>query len=94
MCSIPKAPGSFGQRTRKFRVYEYTGVLSDYVSVIRLERETSLILRKYDVDTMLLHPDGPPATYLGQIRIRRVIPPASAAPLLVPPFAVNETWGE
>jgi hypothetical protein len=48
----------------RFDIYAYRGVLSDYLSIIRLAPETPFIFRKYDIDTVLLHRNAPLGVYL------------------------------
>lgn len=49
----------------RFDIYDYTGVLSDYVAVMRSEPASErLILSKYQIDTVLLHGDAPLAASL------------------------------
>lgn len=48
-------------------IYEFEGVLSDYLSIIRLEPNTLQLLRKYDVQACLITRDGPLSTALSAI---------------------------
>jgi hypothetical protein len=48
----------------RFDIYEYAGVLSDYLAAIRSSEFFERVLGKYNVDTVLLHRDAQLATYL------------------------------
>lgn len=45
-------------------LYEYGGVLADYVSISNLEPQTPFLLRKYNIGACLIPPKSPLATYL------------------------------
>lgn len=46
-------------------IYEYGGVLSDYLSIMRMEPNTFQLLKKYDVKACLIRWDAPLGTALG-----------------------------
>ncbi len=45
-------------------LYEYGGVLADYVSITHLEEQAPFLLRKYGIGACLIEPKSPLATYL------------------------------
>jgi len=45
-------------------IYEYAGVLADYVSIMRVEQNAPALLRKYGITACLLHRD---ATLVGML---------------------------
>jgi hypothetical protein len=45
-------------------IYEYSGVLSDYLSIMRLEPNALQLLKKYDVEACLIKQDAPLGTAL------------------------------
>lgn len=45
-------------------IYEYGGVLSDYLSIVRLEPDTLRLLRKYRIQSCLVRRDDPLSTLL------------------------------
>ena len=45
-------------------IYEYGGVLSDYLSIIRLEPNAFQLLKKYDIEAFLIRRDAPLGTAL------------------------------
>jgi hypothetical protein len=45
-------------------IYEYGGVLSDYLSIMRLEPNTLQLMKKYDVEAFLIRQDAPLGTAL------------------------------
>ncbi|HVB29286.1 MAG TPA: hypothetical protein VNG91_05685, partial [Terriglobia bacterium] len=47
-------------------LYEAAGVLTDYLSIMRLAPNTPFLLRKYQVRSCLIEPDSPLATLLAQ----------------------------
>ncbi len=48
-------------------IYEYAGVLSDYLRIARLDPDTLFLLRKYDVQACLLERKAPLATLLAAL---------------------------
>ena len=48
-------------------IYEFEGVLSDYLSIVRLESNAFQLLKKYDVQACLIPRDGPLNTALSAI---------------------------
>jgi hypothetical protein len=48
-------------------IYEYGGVLSDYLSIMRLEPNTLQLLKKYDIEACLIRQDAPLGTALASI---------------------------
>jgi hypothetical protein len=48
-------------------VYEYAGILSDYFRIMRLDRETLPLLRKYRVKACLIERESPLATLLAAL---------------------------
>lgn len=48
-------------------IYEYAGVLSDYLRIARLDADTLFLLRKYDVQACLLERKAPLATLLAAL---------------------------
>ncbi len=48
-------------------IYEFEGVLSDYLSIVRLESNAFQLLKKYDVQACLIPRDGPLNTALAAI---------------------------
>lgn len=50
-------------------IYEYGGVLSDYLSIMRLEPHALQLLKKYDVEVCLIRQDAPLGTALPAGRV-------------------------
>jgi hypothetical protein len=48
-------------------IYEYAGVLTDYLHVVKLESDTSFILKKYGIQVFLLERKSPLATFLSAL---------------------------
>ena len=48
-------------------LYEAAGVLSDYISIMRLSPDTPLLFRKYHVKSCLIRPDSPLAVLLARL---------------------------
>ncbi len=46
-------------------VYEYGGILSDYMSIMRLEPNALQLLKKHDIEALLIRQDSPVGTALG-----------------------------
>jgi hypothetical protein len=46
-------------------IYEFAGVLSDYLSIMGLESDAPKLLKKYDIEACLIKQDSPLATALG-----------------------------
>ncbi len=60
---------SLGRQHRVFidgrsQLFEDAGVFADYGRIVSLDRDTLLLLRKYDVEACLVTPNTPLATYL------------------------------
>lgn len=48
----------------RYDIYEYSGVLSDYLAITHVEPNTFALLKKYRVDSCLIYSDSPLATLL------------------------------
>ncbi len=48
-------------------IYDYGGVLSDYIRIVRVEGNTLLLLRKYHIEACLLNRDAPLGTLLAAL---------------------------
>jgi hypothetical protein len=48
-------------------IYDYSGVLSDYVAITSLDRNTLFLWRKYHVEACLLHRGAPLSTFLAAL---------------------------
>jgi hypothetical protein len=49
----------------RFDIYEYSGVMADYLSIIRMAPDTRFLLRKYQVQSCLIPRESPLAVMLG-----------------------------
>jgi hypothetical protein len=49
-------------------IYEYAGVLADYISITRTEQNAPALLRKYGIRACLLYPEGPLVSMLAVSR--------------------------